>query len=183
MRSPRLSSNPVDEPPTFPRRSRRPYRGWRRQLRYLFYRFIRLRGSSEAIARGLAAGVFAGCFPLFGLQTLMGIALAAIFRGNKLVAAAGTWISNPLTYVPLYAFNFHIGRQILGLELEITEGLSLNSWDAFMDTSGDFIASLFVGSLVVGAIASLCSYGIGLWLVRHLRRLRQVRHRRRHHHH
>jgi uncharacterized protein (DUF2062 family) len=176
MRSPHLSSNTLDHPPHW-RTVRR--RGWRRRLRYLYYRFIRLRGSSEAIARGLAVGVFAGCFPLFGLQTLIGITLAAIFRGNKLVAAAGTWVSNPLTYVPLYAFNLHIGRHILGLELELPESLSLDSWDAFVDASGDMLASLFVGSLALGAIAVPVSYALGLWLIRHLRRLRHS-HRHRH---
>ncbi|MFO0103826.1 MAG: DUF2062 domain-containing protein, partial [Cyanobium sp.] len=53
-------------------------------------------------ARGLAAGIFCGCFPFFGLQTLLGIGLASVLRGNHLLAAAGTWISNPFTYVPLY---------------------------------------------------------------------------------
>lgn len=52
-------------------------------------------GSHGQRARGLAAGVCCGCFPFFGLQTLL--------------AAAGTWISHPLTYVPLYWFNDQLG--------------------------------------------------------------------------
>lgn len=71
-------------------------------------------GSHGQRARGLAAGVFCGCFPFFGLQTLLGIALATALRGNHLFAAAGTWISNPLTYVPLYWFNDQIGTWLLG---------------------------------------------------------------------
>ena len=59
-------------------------------------------GSHGQRARGLAAGIFCGCFPFFGLQTLLGVALASVVRGNHLLAAAGTWVSNPFTYVPLY---------------------------------------------------------------------------------
>ena len=66
-------------------------------------------GTPGQRARGLAAGIFCGCFPIFGLQTLAGITLASVVRGNHLLAAAGTWISNPFTYVPLYWFNYRIG--------------------------------------------------------------------------
>ena len=44
-------------------------------------------GTPRQRARGLAAGIFCGCFPIFGLQTLVGIALASVVRGNHLLAA------------------------------------------------------------------------------------------------
>ena len=71
-------------------------------------------GTPGQRARGLAAGVFCGCFPFFGFQTLLGIGLASVVRGNHLLAAAGTWISNPFTYVPLFWFNYRLGALILG---------------------------------------------------------------------
>ena len=55
-----------------------------------------------------------GCFPFFGLQTLLGMALASLVRGNHLLAAAGTWISNPFTYLPLYWFNYNLGCRFWG---------------------------------------------------------------------
>ena len=58
-------------------------------------------GSPGHRARGLAAGVFTGCLPFFGLQIVLGVALAATIRGNRILAAAGTWISNPLTTLPI----------------------------------------------------------------------------------
>ncbi|MFS8808493.1 DUF2062 domain-containing protein, partial [Synechococcus sp. R6-10] len=81
---------------------------WKRWLRYLYLRLLRLQSSPKEIARGLAVGVFAGCFPIFGFQTLAALVLAVPFRGNKLAAAAGTWVSNPFTYVPIYAFNYQV---------------------------------------------------------------------------
>ena len=66
-------------------------------------------GSPFFNAKGLAIGVFSGCFPFFGFQTLMGVFLAKLAKGNIFLAAIGTWISNPFTYIPLYYFNYKVG--------------------------------------------------------------------------
>ncbi|MGB3200701.1 MAG: DUF2062 domain-containing protein, partial [Nodosilinea sp.] len=87
---------------------------WRRQIRYIYLRFLRLQGTSEQLARGLASGVFSGCFPLFGFQIILGIATATLLRGNRIMAAAATWVSNPFTYVPLFTFNYQVGVWLIG---------------------------------------------------------------------
>ncbi len=136
---------------------------WQRRLRYIYYRFVRLQGSPDAIARGLAMGVLAGCFPLFGLQTLIGIGLAAVVRGNKLMAAAGTWISNPLTYFPIFAFNFKVGQWLLGPASEPVSFEGLQSWQEMMAMGADLVIALFLGSFVVGVFCSALSYFLGIW--------------------
>ena len=64
-------------------------------------------------AKGLAIGVFSGCFPFFGFQTLIGVFFAKLAKGNIVLAAIGTWISNPFTYIPLYYFNYKVGSIFL----------------------------------------------------------------------
>lgn len=150
-------------------RSRRSPLKWKRRLRYLYLRLIRLRSSTKAIARGLATGVFAGFFPFFGLQTLIGVALAAIFRGNKLVAAAGTWVSNPLTYVPIYAFNFKIGQWLMGWQGITTDAVNWQSWSELAELGATFTICLLLGCTVVGLVAAVLTYFLGLWLVPRLR--------------
>lgn len=136
---------------------------WKRLFRYLYIRFLRMQGSPPAIARGLAAGAFAGSFPLLGFQTLIGIALAAIFKGNKVMAAVGTWISNPLTYVPLMALNFHVGRWLLRLPPStITLPTSASDMGEWMDLGMAAMSSIMVGSFLVGTIAALLAYYVGL---------------------
>ncbi|NJM98740.1 MAG: DUF2062 domain-containing protein [Phormidesmis sp. RL_2_1] len=49
---------------------------WRRLLRYFYVRFLRMQATPQAIARGVAAGLFAGSFPLLGFQSIIGIAIA-----------------------------------------------------------------------------------------------------------
>ena len=41
-------------------------------------------GSPSKRALGLGVGIFSGCFPFFGLQTLMGVFLAKILKGNTI---------------------------------------------------------------------------------------------------
>lgn len=135
---------------------------WKRLLRYLYIRFLRMQGSPAAIARGLAAGAFAGSFPLLGFQTLIGIAIAAIFRGNKVMAAVGTWISNPLTYVPLMALNFHVGRWLLRLPNTTVLPTSTSDMSEWMDLGMSAMSAMLVGSFLVGIIASLLAYYVGL---------------------
>ena len=166
------------------RRRRRP---WQRWLRYFYLRFIRLQSSPKAIARGLAAGVFAGWFPLFGLQTILGVAIASIVQGNKLMAAAGTWVSNPITYVPIYYFNFRVGAWLLSLlSLEamvpapgaIEEVVSASGWAAFQEfmmLGMGFGTTLFLGCTVVGLPSAVLGYGVGLWLAQRWKRQRTKR--------
>lgn len=165
--------SPMSRPP-----GKKPDRNiWWRRSRYFYHRFIRLSSSPEAIARGLAAGVFAGCFPLFGLQTVIGLAIATGIQGNKIMAAAGTWVSNPLTYVPIYAFNFQVGQWILGSGEEAYGYGGLTSQQELMEMGADLITTLFLGCLVTGLVSAIASYFLGVRLIYHLRRRRSRRYK------
>ncbi|MEL6247565.1 MAG: DUF2062 domain-containing protein [Cyanobacteria bacterium J06627_15] len=150
--------------------SRRKRSPWQRRLRYLYIRFIRLRGHPTEIARGVSAGVFAGCYPLFGLQTIIGVAIAAALRGNKIMAAAATWISNPLTYVPIYAFNLQVGRWLLRQPMGMDSFTTADSFREWSRLGMDITQALMVGSTVVGLVLGLVSYYLSLTLVRRLRK-------------
>ncbi len=135
---------------------------WKRLGRYLYIRFIRMQSSPQAIARGLSVGVFAGSFPLLGFQSLIALALATIFQGNKVVAVASTWISNPLTYLPLFAFNYYVGCWLLQMPSVTqlpTASLNITEW---MSMGMGVAAALLLGSFVVGIINSIWGYYLGL---------------------
>ena len=119
-------------------------------------------GSPSQRALGFGVGIFSGCFPFFGLQTLMGIFLAKIFKGNSILATVGTWISNPFTYVPLYYFNYRIGsllipnseKNIVDFSRITTNELWSQGWYLSFRL---IIGSTFVG-LVTSIIGGLCLY-------------------------
>ena len=111
-------------------------------------------GSPFQRALGFGVGIFSGCFPFFGLQTLMGVFLAKIFKGNSILAAVGTWISNPFTYVPLYYFNYRIGSLLLKPEKEIVDIRYITTNELWYQ--GWHLSSrLILGSICVGALTGI----------------------------
>ncbi|MEL6493913.1 MAG: DUF2062 domain-containing protein [Cyanobacteria bacterium J06623_7] len=149
---------------------RRSRRNWIfRRIRLIYLRLLRLRDKPEVVAKGLAVGVFAGCFPFFGLQSLIGLLLATIVRGSKVAAYAATWISNPLTYVPLYIFNYKIGKLLLGTEDTALSTLDIESFTAFKELGSTFAITLLTGSFVVGMILGVITYFYGLAILQRLR--------------
>ena len=138
-------------------------------MRLTYLKLLRLRGNPKVLAKGFAVGVFAGCFPLFGLQSLIGLFLATVVRGSKVAAYAATWISNPLTYVPLYIFNYKIGKLLLGTEDTTLPPLDLESFTAFKELGSTFAIALLTGSFVVGMSLAVITYFYGLAILERLR--------------
>jgi uncharacterized protein (DUF2062 family) len=133
-----------------------------RWLHSVYLHIVRMRGKPEYLARGLAAGVFAGCFPFFGLQILFGVAVAILVRGQKLLAAAGTWVSNPFTYIPIFLFNYHVGQWLLGREeLSISQD-SLISWETIIELKAEFALTLLFGCFIVGIVSATATYFMSL---------------------
>lgn len=162
--------------PRKPTARRAKYRFGLRTLRYYYYRLIRLHSSAGEIARGVAIGCFCGCLPLFGLQVIFSLTFATLFKGQRFVAAATTWISNPFTYIPLYAFGFHVGRSLLGYQNLTFPKEAIGSINLLSELGGDFLTALFFGCIVVGTVTSFCGYWGSLYIVQ---RARQRRHNRR----
>ena len=118
-------------------------------------------GSPSQRALGFGVGIFSGCFPFFGLQALMGVFLARIFKGNSILAAVGTWISNPFTYIPLYYFNYRVGSLLMNNDKDIVDLSHITTNELW--SQGWYLSSrLIIGSisvgLVTGIIGGLCLY-------------------------
>ena len=111
-------------------------------------------GSPFFNAKGLAIGVFSGCFPFFGFQTLIGVFFAKLAKGNIVLAAIGTWISNPFTYIPLYYFNYKVGSIFFNTSSNeiIEKSLVIND---LWNQGRIFSLKLLLGSSIVGLILAL----------------------------
>ncbi|MDJ0568346.1 MAG: DUF2062 domain-containing protein [Pleurocapsa sp. MO_192.B19] len=166
------SSNVLTPPNYQPKRYKTKtskYYWLKRRFRLTYLRILRLRGKPQVIAKGLAIGVFAGCFPFLGLQSLIGVVLATIFRGSKVAAVAATWISNPFTYVPIFLFNYKIGKLILNTEDTILPPLDAESFTVFKELGSTFFITLLTGSFVVGVILAFITYFYSLAILERLR--------------
>ncbi len=118
-------------------------------------------GSPFQRALGFGVGIFSGCFPFFGIQTLMGVFLAKMLKGNTILAAVGTWISNPFTYVPLYYFNYRVGSLVLNTDKSIVDFSHIPTnqlWSQGWHLSSRIITgSMYVG-IVTGLVGGFCLY-------------------------
>jgi hypothetical protein len=167
------------------------FRRWRRRL---YRRIVRLQGTPITLARGMGIGVIIGCVMPPGTQIAAVVPLAVLLRANVATAIAGTFISNPATFAPLYAFNCHVGRLFLDMfedQPDITKQVEhfihtvrhLVSGDAGMRAMLGClipIAKYWVsGGLIVGLASSVPSYYVTYLLVMEVRKLRDLRHARR----
>ena len=118
-------------------------------------------GSPFQRALGFGVGIFSGCFPFFGLQTLMGVFIAKIFKGNSILAAVGTWISNPFTYVPLYYFNYRVGSLLLNTDKVIVDVSHITTnklWSQGWYLSSRLLMGSICVGLLTGIIGGVCLY-------------------------
>ena len=131
------------------------------RIRKFFFWLWNQEGSPSQRAIGFGVGIFSGCFPFFGLQTLIGVFLAKIFKGNTILAALGTWISNPFTYAPLYYLNYRLGSFLLDKKKDLVDLSHITTSELW--SQGWYLSSrLLVGSICVGLIFGVTG-GIGLY--------------------
>ncbi len=158
-----------------------PKGGWVRAFEYVKHRIRRLPDTPEKIARGLAAGVFTGFVPLYGLHFVIAWLLAIVVRGNVLASLLGTFVFNPLTTVPIAVSSLWVGHRLLGrqgggnmmepighmfdgamgdlwhnfIALFTTERMEWGRLARFFD---DVYLPFLVGSILPGLAAAVVSY-------------------------
>lgn len=129
-----------------------------------------------SVARGVAIGLFFGLLlPL--AQFLFAVAFAIWLRGHVAVAAAATFVTNPLTFAPLYWLAYRIGSTLLGqsrkesdadaaqvaaqAEAAVTQqGWFSATWHAVLNAG----APLMVGLVVMAVAGALIGFLL-VWLL------------------
>jgi uncharacterized protein (DUF2062 family) len=149
----------------------------RRFCRYWYLRLVRLQGHPHQIARGVAVGTFSGFIPWMGFQILIAIVLAWLVRGNKIAAMALTWISNPVTNLPIFLFNYKVGEWLLGLgqapNTSIKMEWDLNSITQLKSLGLNVFITLFFGSFCIGILAGTFSYFLTLAILNRRQKIRR----------
>jgi uncharacterized protein (DUF2062 family) len=152
----------------------------------LYLRFIRLKGGPHELALGMAFGIFAGSMPILPFQIATAVLLALIFKGSKIAAALGTWISNPLNWYFLYYYSYRIGAAVLNLpprnDIFSSIMISVRNHDDGMviaekiaGAGGMMMGAFLIGGLVLGLAIATPSYFIFLKIFRRLERWRMKR--------
>ena len=154
---------------------------WFSDPRKWFRAMLMLDDSSHRIALGAAIGMFIAMTPTVGVQMVLVLTFALLtrpfFRFNKVAALLMVYVSNPLTVVPIYWFNYKLGLiyfpgSISRQEFEKIfqyEGLS-EWWSSLTRLFVEVGVPLVAGSLVMATCCGLATYPIVLRVIRNLRR-------------
>ena len=146
----------------------------KRFIRYWYLRLVRIKASPHTIAIGLAVGVFVGLLPVLPFQTIIAVGLAFIVRGSKIAAALGTWVSNPLNWVPVYMMFYYVGRAVVPFDVPPFNPSQLEMTQ-MLEMGGKFFAVMMVGGLVVATPSAVISYFLAFKGVQAYRTRRQAK--------
>ncbi len=149
-------------------------KGWLRRTWFVTMRALRrvayLEDTPHRIALGSAAGILSSTLPIIG-QTFLAMILARIARGNVLASIPWSWISNPLTTLPLWYAGYRIGlwfipgpQQVLSYAdlRELGQRVLDSSWSgaftAMASTLGGILGPLWIGCTVLGLAMAVPGY-------------------------
>jgi uncharacterized protein (DUF2062 family) len=139
---------------------------------------LRLDDPPWRVALALAIGVFISCTPFYGLQTVLSLAVATIFRLNRAVTVTGTWLNLPWFAPILYGFALRIGAFVLpdlhgadiGEMAELLQMASTLSVSDMLDLLGSLSLALLIGTAAVGTVAGAVTYVAAILLLRRRQR-------------
>jgi uncharacterized protein (DUF2062 family) len=146
----------------------------------MYYRYfrslLRLNVHPTKIAFSVSLGIFVGIAVPFGLQSLVILPLAMSFRSNLILAYASTYITNPITTLPIYAFIFKLGGFISGVKISfnsLIESFQNPSFQMFGKLGLESVFVFFSGAISLGTVLSFMSYCLILnFLLFYQRRLK-----------
>jgi uncharacterized protein len=130
---------------------------WKRRLRLLRLRVLRLRGEPNEVAGGVAIGVFIGFTPPVPLHTALAVATALLLRKSKLAAVLGCWIANPFVLPLIYVLDYQLGQVVLGAHRPLLEFSAL-SGSQLLNIGWEIAFPLLTGGMVLGLLSIAPSY-------------------------
>jgi uncharacterized protein (DUF2062 family) len=157
---------------------------------YFYNKIIRpiftINDTPHAIALGVSLGVFIGLTPTVGYQMILVLILGTLLRANRIIAILLTWMSNPITAIPMYYGYYWVGCKILSVEHwtfstfspklqsiwsgEEATGFWTRIAGVFAKLASEIGLPLFLGSLIIATVVSVPLYP---WTLRALRRYRK----------
>lgn len=139
---------------------------WRLVHRRVIQPVLRLNDSPHSLALGVTMGVFVAFTPTVGIQITIVVILGTLLRANRIAAVAMTWISNPVTMIPMYYAYYLLGLFVLrrdGIDREQFNELcrlgdGRSSWQFVADIFHRLGAPLWIGSLIIAVIVTVPVY-------------------------
>ena len=134
----------------------------------IYETLVTIHGEPRNVALGFALGLFIGMAPIMGLQTLLVLFLATFLKWNKLSAAIGVWITNPLTAPFIYGMTYLTGARIMGLNKAhyvVDPEQSITIISKIITKAPDVFLSLIIGGIILGIPIAIIGYYFSYYAV------------------
>ncbi len=133
------------------------------RLRQAFRLLLRLEDTPHRVALAFAIGVFIAFFPIIGIHTGMALAIAFLFRLNRVAILAGSFVNNPWTLAPLFMGGTVLGCVLLGVSTSglrgVDRGLQGRAfYEALLENLRPFLLPFLLGNLALGVVGGVVSY-------------------------
>ena len=124
-------------------------------------------------------------------QMALALALALLFKGSKITAALGTWVSNPINWYFLYYFSYKIGSRILDLDGQDATFSSIMGAvksgeesmvivERIISSGSLMVATFLIGGVIMGFFVAIPSYFIFLVIFKRIQVWRELRREQKH---
>ena len=153
---------------------------WWSSPRTLLRAILMLDDSSHSIALGTAVGMFIGMTPTVGIQMILVVLFAfctsRFLRFNRTAALITVYVSNPITAVPIYWFNYKVGALFIAGSFSYDTFAKVLEFSGFVEWWETIVAlfveigaPLIVGSLIVASLSACIAYPTMFWLLKSVR--------------
>jgi len=136
------------------------------RLRIKIQKILLLDCPPRSIALAAAVGMLVGFSPYIGFHTVLAIGISFIFNLPLYPLILGAYVTNPLTFVPLYTICFKFGEYITGSKAEFPKSFREMDMTSLLTTAKTFLYPFFVGSHLLGLILGVITYILTYYLVK-----------------
>lgn len=119
-------------------------------------------GTPENVAKGFALGSFIGMMPVPGFQMMIAIAISSLVKLNRKATVIGVFNTNIGTGAFIFAFNYWLGKNILGVHPNFVfpDKINIHFAQIIFSAGADVFLSMIVGGIITGMISATISYFI-----------------------
>jgi uncharacterized protein (DUF2062 family) len=114
---------------------------------------LRIDEPPHRTALAFAIGVLIAFSPILGLHTVLALAIAFLFRLNRVAILLGAYINNPWTMGPIYLAGTAVGCALLGVS---AHDLGMIDWS--LAGLMPYLWPFVIGNMVLGVVAGSVSY-------------------------
>ena len=145
-------------------------------MKNLIKKLLHIEDTPERTALAFAIGIFLGFSPFLIIHTFVGLAIAFLFRLNRVAILLGVWSNTPWWIVPYCTIATWVGMWVTGFQIDmltihevfqigLSRGFMSSIFWSRITSQWGLLQSFIIGSLILAALLSLIAYPLSLrWI-------------------